>query len=739
MKLTTLESNHFVLINESTGLPTLIGRKNKDSEMSVQIDSEIKIETGGHDRRNPVGGIEFYDTEMSSIQTLIGKPFLCENEKSTLWVVPTKIDEILININYSFNKVGPAISIGLEVVGHQDYKIRNIFFNFSIELGSQNWQVFAPGNGLRSGINLQEIKDSTGISPMGGLRGSSGLVYLHEELKKKSLATWFDASVEIPEIEIRSNGNTSLDTKIVTNFGSDLTKSQRLNLSLFSMELDTPPWSEFVEVFQSWLDEKGVTSPAAPPDWVKSAMIFEAQIGYSIFAEVNKYSPYPTVRSLIDDLGRIKGLGFSCIQLMPKQPYPSYNIHDYWDIDVSYGPKAEVFELVQKAHQLGIKVILDVLLHGVLDKESITEAADGVRQGPYKDRIGEKTYDSFSSDVKDSSNYYIAWSRHIIDFENSWRDGSPQVSPLIAEHPDWFYRDTRGAVTGVYTKAFDARNASWQRFFMDGMIFLMKELQIDGFRFDAPTYNDYPNWADWASGRAGSSALGCVGLFQRLRPEIKSLKSDALMYTEPSGHLLRKSMDLNYNYDEQWLVTAIASSDSRRSVGIRNGRELARWMSDRDQLLPRGSMTAHHIDSHDTFWWPSWGIKWRREQFGLEMTRLLTCIFGSLPGPFMMFIGGEVGIDQLLPKISKLKLSEAYQYGETRWWDSDSTPEELFGITYQNFNKSKTMLVNTSQKAVNIPLSSNFKVDHMEELVGEVICKSDELVLGPQSAAIISS
>lgn len=121
------------------------------------------------------------------------------------------------------------------------------------------------------------------------------------------------------------------------------------------------------------------------------------------------------------------------------------------------------------------------------------------------------------------------------------------------------------------------------------------------------------------------------------------------------------------------------------------------------------------------------------------MTRLLTCIFGSLPGPFMMFIGGEVGIDQLLPKISKLKRSETYQHGEIRWWVSDSTPEELFGITYQNLDQSKTVLVNASEKEIRIPLSSNFKVNDVEELVGKVNRKSDLLVLDPQSAAILSS
>ena len=104
-------------------------------------------------------------------------------------------------------------------------------------------------------------------------------------------------------------------------------------------------------------------------------------------------------------------------------------------------------------------------------------------------------------------------------------------------------------------------------------------------------------------------------------------------------------MDLNYNYDEQWLVTALANPETRKPWGIKSAKDLASWIHDRDSMLPRGSMTAHHIDSHDTFWWPSWGSKWRREQFGIEYVRLLTLMFALLPGPFMMFIGGEKGIE----------------------------------------------------------------------------------------------
>lgn len=738
MKLQHVESSHVIDIDDQTGLPVAISVALGDFNQKIALAPQMKIELGGKDRRNPVGGLEYYETEWSADVSVTGAPYQLQNDAGFGWAVPVKIGPVAAEIYYIANRIGPALSIGLRFLGSQPILVRNLVVDLGITLGDGNWNLNVPGNGMRGNLPLTELKTSTGISPMGGLRGSSGLAFLSEASAAKQIALWIDGDVEIPLVEVVGEGSNRLALQIASEFCSDLSKASNLPLPLLSLDLTVPNWSLFPEFFQSWMDQRGVTSPGVAPDWVKPTMIFEAQLGYSIFGRVNQYGPYPTATELIADLDRIKKMGFSCIQLMPRQPYPSYNVHDYWDIDTSYGEKSEIKRLVQEAHKRDIRVILDVLLHGVLDKESITSAADGVRSGPYKDRIDETTYDSFSSDVKDSSNYYIAWSRHIIDFEDSWRDGSPAVSPLIDEHPEWFYRDAEGKVTGVYTKAFDARSASWQEYFMDAMLFLVRELDIDGFRFDAPTYNDYPNWAQWASGRANASALACVGLFQKLRPRIKALKADALMYTEPSGHLLRKSMDLNYNYDEQWLVTSLASPKARSQFGIRSGKELAMWMRDRDALLPRGAMTAHHIDSHDTFWWPSWGIKWRREQFGLRMTELLTVIFGSLPGPFMMFVGGEEGIEELLPKMAKLKTSDAYRHGSVHWWLGDKTPTEIFGISYRSPAGGQTVLVNPSEAEVRVPLEPWLKAAGISALVGTAKLGSSEAILAGHSAAIIS-
>ncbi len=468
-------------------------------------------------------------------------------------------------------------------------------------------------------------------------------------------------------------------------------------------------------------------------------MIYEAQIGFSVFNEKYKYSPYPEVSDLIADLDRVKAMGFSCIQLMPRQPYPSYNIHDYWDIDTSYGPKDLMVELVKQCHSRGIKIILDILLHGVLDKEIIKKAADGVRSGPYADLISADTSDSFAADVNDWDNYLIAWSRHILDFEKYWYEGSPAVSHLIEEHPDWFYRDSENNVQGVYTKAFDASNRDWQNYFIEACRFLMTELDIDGFRFDAPSYNDFPNWAKWSRGRAGASALGCLGLFERLRPVMKSIKSDSLLYTEPSGHSFRQSMDLNYNYDEQWLVTAICDPSTRAPWGIAHAKDLAGWFESRNAMLPRGSITAHHIDSHDTFWWPSWGKKWRREQFTLAQVKLLTLVFATLPGPFMMFSGGEIGIEELLPKISKAK--ELLLNGEDgiSWWTEDWIPNDVFLQSRETDGKVVIVAANFSEQVqvIKDPRIGN-KASLLVQSGDEHQLSEGNLSLPPYSGVILS-
>jgi hypothetical protein len=219
---------------------------------------------------------------------------------------------------------------------------------------------------------------------------------------------------------------------------------------------------------------------------------------------------------------------------------------------------------------------------------------------------------------------------------------------------------------------------------------------------------------------------------------MKKINPQSLLYTEPSGHVFRQAMDLNYNYDEQWLVTSLADEKAQSAWGIRCAKDLASWVAERDKFLPNGSMTAHHIDSHDTFWWPSWGKKWRREQFDITKVKLLTLIFGSLPGPFMMFSGGEIGIEQLLPKLAAVKRSKIWLTGEINWWTKATDPDGLFAISRSLDKQVSASLVNFTDKELVVKNDANYQLKSVLLQIGEsIVVDSSQIKLPPLSGAIV--
>lgn len=650
----TADSPLAIDLDPATGLPVRLTLSDPGGDLVQGVTASLTVETGGTEDRGWTGGLRYIDTVTVAASASQHRPVRRVHRGTFVEIaVPVAFDALPGTLLYRLFPTSPYLEAALELEPTEHVVLRNLRVSVSVR-AQENAVLNAPGNALRPDVPLTDLVGSTfGVSPLGGLRGSSGIIALSSTVATTTV--WPTQRAEIPDILVTASDDGSVTIDVTTNFAAVLDVDAGAEITLVTLDLQRGDFEALRAQWPRWAQRYGLGSPDRKPEWVDAAQIYEVQIGTSFFWGGNSYSRYQTIDEVTADLDRISRLGFSVIQLMPKQPYPSYNVHDYDDVTTSYGDEDELRELVSAAHERGMRVILDVLLHGVVDQESVNAALDGIARGPLVDRLEEKPGDTLGTDVSDSTSYLIAWSRHIHDFADAWRDGSPERTPLQEEHPDWFFRDSQGTVTGVYTKAFDARNREWQRYFRDAMLELIRRLDIDGFRFDAPTYNDFPNWAGWARSRASLSALGCVPLFEDLREDIRLAKPDALMYTEPSGPLLRRSMDLNYNYDEQWLVSALADPGARTPHGVHTARDFMRWMQDRDRFLPEGSKTAHHIDSHDTFWWPHWGKKWRREQFGIEATKMLTITFLSLDGPFMMFTGGEEGIDAELQLLGSLR------------------------------------------------------------------------------------
>lgn len=695
-----------VSVDATSGALRAVAVAGDAERTQVELTTAVELLVGGDERRAPTGGLEYPGAAW------LGDAVAVADMRSGADPARELVSEQHVGdwrVRWIWSSCGeraPLLGLRLVVLPPATAPpLRDLRLIVRITLGDRGaWRLHAPGNMLRHDVELDVLPAVVDIAPAAGSRGSSAVVALSHD-DGRHVVVWPLCRTEVGEIELSPEPD-GIRLTYATGLAGHPSPDHGVEMAPLLLDLARRSWSDTSRVASTWFAELGITAPLSRPGWAAGATIFEAQLGYSVFRGEHRYEPYPTLADLRRDLDRIVDLGFDCIQLMPRQPYPSYNVHALHDVDVTFAPEAELRSFVDHCHELGVRVILDVLMHGVLDRESIRVAADAVREGPVFALLDRDPGDLFAS-MADPLPYQISWSRHILDFEPYWYDGSPERSPLLDEVPEWFYRDSSGGVTGIYTKAFDATHPGFRRAFVEHALDLVDRLGVDGFRFDAPTYNGFANWSPAARERASASQLGCVELFRQLRAALKARDPELLMYTEPSGIVHRESMDLNYNYDEQWLLGAVVHGDRRPAWSVRSGHDLVHWLRDRDAFLPAGSLTAHHVDSHDTFWWPTWGSKWRREQFGVDAVRALTSVFMTCGGPFMMFVGGELGIEDTLRDLTALKrrippLRNGHSHFEVL--APESTP--VFSVVRTGADGSRAVvLVNLSDLAVTTPVA----------------------------------
>lgn len=688
--------------DEGTGMLSGVSLRRNNQDHVLPLNMSVALTVGGAEQRGPTGGLVYADPLVIQRSRLVKTDGRTVRDAGRVTrTLTTAHDEWQVRWFWALRREAPWLSLVLEVEPPEaDHPpLRNLTLTLDAQLAPGDWCVNIPGNQICPGTRLDSLPRTLEVSPPAGLLGSCGVIAATKEDGPLTFVVWPFSWTEIANVTV-SKTASGLRTTVSTGLAGDPPGGTALAYSGLYLHLGATEWKNVLGSLPEWYASIGLQTPAVKPDWVRAANIYEVQIGYSVFAKGFRYAPYPQLEDLLADLDRIQQLGFDTVQVMPHQPYPSYNVHAYEDITTTYGDEAALLALVERCHERGIRVLLDVLMHGVIDKKSIGAAADGVRSGPFRDRLAEETSNVFGDEDENRDASAISWSRHILDFEPYWSAGSPDVHPLVVEHPDWFCRDSNGDVIGVYTEAFDLANPEWQEYFCRSMEMLVNRLGVDGFRFDAPTYNNFPNWSANTRPRASASTLGCVSLFRHLRARLKALDQSLMFYTEPSGVVHRESMDLNYNYDEQWLVPAVLAPKASAGA-VANGTELAAWMAERDASLPPGSITAHHVDSHDTFWWPLPGRKWRREQFGIDATRAIMWAFAFCGGAFMMFVGGEEGMEDDVRQALQWRRSRAeLRDGEADYGGVSVSAPELFAVVRRVRGQALLVLVNLSSNTV---------------------------------------
>jgi maltose alpha-D-glucosyltransferase / alpha-amylase len=200
--------------------------------------------------------------------------------------------------------------------------------------------------------------------------------------------------------------------------------------------------------------------------WYKNAVFYE--VYPRAFFDSNA-DGHGDLRGLITKLDYIQELGVDCIWLLPIYPSPleddGYDISDYYGILAEFGSISDFQDLLDAAHQRGIRVIADLVLNHTSDQHFWFQEARKSRDSIYRD-------------------YYV-WS----DTDQKYTDA--RIIFIDTEKSNWTWDETAGQ---YYWHRFYASqpdlnfdNPKVQEEMLNVVRFWL-DMGVDGFRVDAVPY-----------------------------------------------------------------------------------------------------------------------------------------------------------------------------------------------------------------------------------------------------------
>ena len=202
------------------------------------------------------------------------------------------------------------------------------------------------------------------------------------------------------------------------------------------------------------------------PLWYKDAIFYEVYVRAFCDSNGDGHGDLPGLTQKLDYL---QDLGITCLWLLPIYPSPlkddGYDISDYYDVHPSYGTLDDVKELLDAAHERGLRVIADLVLNHTSDQHPWFRAARANPKSVFRD-------------------YYV-WS----DSSLKYRDA--RIIFTDTEESNWAWDPTSKQYYWhrFYTSQPDLNyeNPAVQQEMLKIMSFWL-DLGVDGFRADAVPY-----------------------------------------------------------------------------------------------------------------------------------------------------------------------------------------------------------------------------------------------------------
>ena len=300
-------------LDPGTGLPVALA--------SMPLLLSATAVTEGREVHLPLRGIGYEDTIDLTDFKVAGEPVRLRED---VYAVVTVAGDWTVTWEYAFRPAHPRLAIAVEVSGPGTLR------DLRIEIACPDtggWRVDAPGNELRPGLWVADLTEAVPVSTAGGFMGSTGLIAVHDG--PRTLVVWPICRTEIGSCSIL--GTDGLQVRLDTGVAGRLAAGESLRYDAIHLDILDLTWEQARSMIPSWYRDLGISTPADHPDWVETATIYEVQIGTVVRSGAGTpTSRTPTCRAAARPISTAsQSLGFSVLQLMPRQPFPSYNVLDY--------------------------------------------------------------------------------------------------------------------------------------------------------------------------------------------------------------------------------------------------------------------------------------------------------------------------------------------------------------------------------------------------------------------------
>jgi maltose alpha-D-glucosyltransferase/alpha-amylase len=421
-----------------------------------------------------------------------------------------------------------------------------------------------------------------------------------------------------------------------------------------------------------------MTRPALdPPDWYRDAVVYSLDV--KTFNDTDG-DGWGDIQGVVDRLGYLDGLGVDCIWLRPFYPSPlqdnGYDVADYYGVDSRLGTLGDFVDLVEAAHEHGMRILVDMVFNHTSVEHPWFQRARADETSKYHD-------------------YYL-WTR---DVESAYKRGN-----IFPEYEDgvWTYDDV--AEKHYYHQFYshqpdlNVANPEVRREIHEILEFWL-ELGVDGFRIDAAHPMTEPK---------GHDAVGIDDpdwLYREMKKTVRETKSDAVLLAEADDQpeeLHRyfgegEAFDMLFNFVlNSHLVYGVAVEDTwplhRAFEVLPDVSGYGQWANflrnhDEFNLLKLPHEAFHHAKDFfggddDESWLFGRGHRLRLADLYAgdhDRIALAHSLLMSLPGTPVLLSGDEIGMGADLNLPERESVRTPMQWSDNRNAGfSSADPEDLY-------------------------------------------------------------